>query len=117
MYVNETLLKYMGAYNRKGGIYPLAFFVMLILSTYCDGSAVLVESNTTSSCNGSLGECLIDDDLEFLVNPYYESRKLASNNNDPLDRDHEFNPCGGPGEPYCINGCIKRDYYDRQCNT
>uniref|UniRef100_A0A2N9ILD3 Wall-associated receptor kinase galacturonan-binding domain-containing protein n=1 Tax=Fagus sylvatica TaxID=28930 RepID=A0A2N9ILD3_FAGSY len=101
----------MGAYNRKGGIYPLAFFVMLILiSTYCDGSDVLVESNTTSSCNGGLGECLIEDDLEFLVksNPY---RTVGFGiKNKPF-------PCGRPGDPYhrCINDakCVRRGQYFR----
>ena len=107
----------MGAYNRKGGIYPLAFFVMLILiSTYCDGSDVLVKSNTTSSCNGGLGECLIEDDLEFLVNPHRVSRMLVGLSGDSGNREKPF-PCGGLKEPYCTMGigCNKRDDYDRHC--
>jgi|UniRef100_A0A2N9IQM6 hypothetical protein len=95
----------MGAYNRKGGIYPLAFFVMLILiSTYCDGSDVLVESNTTSSCNGGLGECLIEDDLEFLVNPYRVSRMLSGKAGGSGNKDNPAIPCG-PGVAY--SNCYK----------
>ena len=62
----------------KGGTYPLALFVMLmlLLNTYCCDAAVLVKSKTTVSCDGRLNECLIEDDLEFLVNPFI-SRVLA----------------------------------------
>ena len=60
--------------NAKGGTYPLALFVMLmlLLNAYCCDAAVLVKSNTTVRRNGRLDECLIEDDLEleFLVNPY-----------------------------------------------
>ena len=49
----------------------LAFLAMLILSTYCCSSVVLVESNSTSPCNGGLGKCLLlEDDMEFSMNPY-----------------------------------------------
>ncbi|GMY14002.1 receptor-like protein kinase feronia [Fagus crenata] len=104
----------MGAYNRKGGIYPLAFFVMLILiSTYCDGSDVLVESSTTSSCNGSLGECLIEDDLEFLVNPYRVSRMLYQLSGGTRNKYKPAFPCGRPGDPYldCYKKpkCVRRN--------
>ncbi len=107
----------MGAYNRKGGIYPLAFFVMLILfSTYCDGSDVLVESNTTSSCNGGLGECLIEDDLEFLVNPHRVSRMLIQYSGKSLE--NSAIPCGRPGDIkayrcYKKLKCDRRGVYDR----
>ncbi len=64
--------------NAKGGTYPLALFVilMLLLNTYCFDAAFLVKSNTTVSCDVRLDECLIEDDLEFLINPYM-SRVLA----------------------------------------
>ncbi|GMY14000.1 receptor-like protein kinase feronia [Fagus crenata] len=106
----------MGAYNRKGGIYPLAFFVMLILiSTYCDVSDVLVESNTTSSCNGGLGECLIEDDLEFLVNPYRVSRMLIQYSPGTGTKGKPAIPCGSKRYSNCYNKpkCGRRDVYDR----
>lgn len=58
----------------KGGIYPLAFFVMLILlNAYCrTDAAILVKSNTSVQCNDRLGECLTEDEveLEYLMSPY-----------------------------------------------
>lgn len=57
----------------------MAFFVLLIFTcAYCCASTILVESNISSSCNGSLDECVIEDDLEFLVDPYLRSRMLQS---------------------------------------
>ena len=97
----------------------MAFFVMLILiSTYCDGSDVLVESNTTSSCNGGLGECLIEDDLEFLVKPYRVSRMLTQFSGGALDSSKAAFPCGNGGDLYknCYNSqCKRKGEYDRSC--
>ncbi|GMY12878.1 hypothetical protein FCV25MIE_08117 [Fagus crenata] len=59
--------------NAKGGTYPLALFVLILLfNAYCCGAGVLVKGNTTVHCNGRLDECLIEDELElvFLTNPY-----------------------------------------------
>jgi hypothetical protein len=69
--VRTTEKSEMEVYNRKGGTYPVALLVMmLILNAYCCDSSVLVESNTTSPCNGRLAECLIEDSSELEVNPY-----------------------------------------------
>ena len=36
----------------KGGIYPVAFFVMLMLiNAHCSGAAVLVKSNASVRCD------------------------------------------------------------------
>ncbi|KAM4109581.1 hypothetical protein ACB094_03G129900 [Castanea mollissima] len=111
----------MEAYNR---IYPLAFFVLLIFtfSAYSCASTILAESSTSSSCNGSLGECVIEDDLEFLVDPYIRSRMLQGK--------HPTGGTGNPGKPaiptcgrnrdfklykQCYKGCIKPDDHYRGC--
>ena len=73
--------------------------MLILISTFCDGSAVLVESNTTTSlCNGGLGECLIEDDLEFLVNPYRVSRMLIQYSGGTGNKEKAI-PCG-TGVPY-----------------
>ena len=110
----------MEAYNR---IYPLAFFVLLIFtfSAYSCASTILVESNTSSSCNGSLGECVIEDDLEFLVDPYIRSRMLQGNG--PTSGTGNPNrpaiPCGRNTDPKlykeCYKGCVKPDDLYRGC--
>ena len=110
----------MEAYNR---IYLLAFFVLLIFtfSAYSCASTILVESNTSSSCKGSLGECVIEDDLEFLVDPYIRSRMLQGNGrtSGTGDRDNPAIPCGRNTDPKrykdCINGCLKPNDYNRHC--
>ncbi|KAK4597722.1 hypothetical protein RGQ29_015299 [Quercus rubra] len=100
----------MEAYNR---IYPLAFFVLLIFtfSAYSCASTILVESNTSSSCNGSLGECVIEDDLEFLVDPYIRSRMLQGRTSGTGGRDNPAIPCGRNRDPKlykeCYKGCVK----------
>ena len=111
----------MEAYNR---IYPMAFFVLLIFTyAYCCASSILVECNTSSSCNAitSLDECVIEDDLEVLVDPYLRSRMLQSSGrtgptNDP--KNHVF-PCGRNRDPKqyndCINGCVEPNDYNRRC--
>ena len=110
----------MEAYNR---IYPLAFFVLLIFtfSAYSCASTFLVESNTSSSCNGSLGECVIEDDLEFLVDPYIRSRMLQGLTSGTGYRDNKAIPCGTNKDPKpyinCINGCSKAGAYNRGCRS
>lgn len=70
----------------KGGIYPLAFFVMLILlNAYCrTDAAIPVKSNTSVQCNDRLGECLTEDEveLEYLMSPYI-SRMLDNSPKHP----------------------------------
>ena len=103
----------------KGGIYPLALlFVMLTLYSYCCGAAVLVQSNTsTVRCNGRLGECLIEDDLEleFLMNPYINrllaTKKTKTDIHDQLNPDRVF--CDPHGRN-CGKGC--RGEFLRTCN-
>ncbi|KAL0004476.1 hypothetical protein SO802_012037 [Lithocarpus litseifolius] len=109
----------MEAYNR---IYPLAFFVLLIFtfSAYSCASTILVESNTSSSCNGSLGECVIEDDLEFLVDPYIRSRMLQGNGvTGGTGGRGTAIPCGRNTDPKlyreCYKGCIKPDDFYRGC--
>ncbi len=91
----------------KGGIYSLAFFVMLILlNTYCCSAALLFKSNTTVLCNGLLDECLIEDDLdldlEFLMNPYI-GRLLADTKGGIYDSLKASSPAcnDGCGRPKC----------------
>ena len=99
----------------KGGIYPLAFFVMLILlNAYCcTGAAILVKSNTSFQCNDRLGECLIEDEveLEYLISPYV-SRMLDDNSQHPaVDAvNHPVKACDKP--PCSDQNCIKRGPYD-----
>ena len=95
----------MVACNTMGRIYPLELFVMLILIAYCQASAVHVESNTSAPYNGGLGA------MEFLVNPF-EGRQLYHLGNGGLRRRIVPFTCGG-GKPYCVNGCNKRNDYDR----
>nr|POE92658.1 hypothetical protein CFP56_35201 [Quercus suber] len=112
----------MEAYNnRKGGVYLLAFLAMLMLSAYCCSSAVLVESNSTSLCNGGLGECLLlEDDMEFPMNPYI--RRGLSGPNHPayetLNRPKPaLPPCGNRNDPapYCKQRLCRnpQDSYNR----
>uniref|UniRef100_A0A2N9HSJ5 Uncharacterized protein n=1 Tax=Fagus sylvatica TaxID=28930 RepID=A0A2N9HSJ5_FAGSY len=103
--------------NAKGGTYPLALFVMLILlfNAYCCGAAVLVKGNTTVHCNGRLDECLIEDELElvFLTNPYI-SRMLANGKPHPTIKavqNRNKPACGGTD---CSKGC-KKTAYKRAC--
>ena len=101
----------------KGGIYPLAIFVMvMLLNAYCcAGAAVVVESNTTTvRYNGGLDESLIEYDLEleYLMNPYI-SRILATPSPTPVYSalQAEKIPCHGNA---CSHGtCQKRGDYDR----
>lgn len=108
----------MEAYNR---IYPLAVFVLLIFtfSAYSCASTILVDSNTSSSCKGSFGECVIEDDLEFLVDPYIRSRMLQGNIGGTKNPDMPAIPCGTKSDlkQYrdCINGCTKANDYRRDC--
>lgn len=85
----------------------LAFLAMLILSAYCCSSAVLVESNSTPPCNGGLGECqLLDDDMEFPMNPYIRRRlyELGPANKALKAGEAALPPCGGSNDPtrYCL---------------
>ena len=99
----------------KGGIYPLAFFVMLILlNAYCcAGAAILVKSNTSVQCNDRLGECLIEDEveLEYLMSPYI-SRMLDDNPPKEHPAVNALDPqktCEGIG---CSKQkCVKRNTY------
>lgn len=110
----------MEAYNR---IYPLAFFVPLIFTfgAYSCASTIPVESNTRSSCRGSLGECVIEDDLEFLVDPYIRSRMLQGNIRirGTGNRDMPAIPCGRNSDPKlykrCYKGCVKPNDLYRGC--
>ncbi|KAB1211548.1 hypothetical protein CJ030_MR6G013290 [Morella rubra] len=107
--------------NRKGRIYPLAFFSMLLLlrNAYCSDAAFLLTSNSSFGCNGLLDECLIEEELELeflsLMNPYL-SRILGDgkgspnyeNPNDPI-----FKPCGKPNDPQyakCIDDIKKKHH-------
>ncbi|KAL0008861.1 hypothetical protein SO802_010363 [Lithocarpus litseifolius] len=97
----------MEAYNnRKGGVYLLAFLAILILSAYCCSSAVLVESNSTSPCNGGVGECqLLEDDMDFPMNPYIRRRlyELGPSNKALKPGEPALSPCGKSKDPtrYC----------------
>ncbi|GMY12870.1 hypothetical protein FCV25MIE_08109 [Fagus crenata] len=100
----------------KGGTYPLALFVMLmlLLNAYCCDATVLVKSNTTVRCDGRLDECLIEDDLELelVINPYI-SRMLYDEPACTACSKDKNSACSGPcSEP----GCRKRNSYDRTCN-
>lgn len=100
----------MEACNTMGRMYPLELFVMLILVAYCQASAVHVESNTSSPYNGGLGA------MEFLVNPF-EGRQLYNLGNGGRDPNNAPFACGGKKpEPYCVQGCNKRNDYDRCTN-
>lgn len=100
----------------------MAFCVLRFFTcAYCCASTILVESNTSSSCNGNLDECVIEDDLGFLVDPYLRSRLLKSSGrtgrtNDPTNH---FFPCRRNRDPKqyndCINGCVKPNDYNRRC--
>ena len=85
----------------KGGIYPLAFFVMLMLlinGYCCAGAVVLVKSNvTTVRYNDRLEESLIEYDLEleFLMNPYI-SRMLGNG-----QKAGSIYTSGDPKHPAC----------------
>ena len=98
--------------NAKGGTYPLALFVMLmlLLNAYCCDAAVLVKSNTTVRCNGRLDECLIEDDLEleFLINPYI-SRVLAGTGESVGEDDFkaESPPCSASCSGNPDQSCIE----------
>ncbi|GMY14039.1 receptor-like protein kinase feronia [Fagus crenata] len=84
----------MEVYNRKGGTYPVALLVMmLILNAYCCDSSVLVESNTTSPCNGRLAECLIEDSSELEVNPYTRRQLATFLPTQSLNRNRPVNIC------------------------
>ena len=108
--------------NAKGGTYPLALFVMLmlLLNAYCCDAAVLVKSNTTIRCDGRLDECLIEDDLEleFLVNPYI-SRVLAGTGRSVGEFDDEkVNPachvsCTTDKTKVCCSNTCTSGLYDR----
>jgi hypothetical protein len=124
----------MDVYNTKGVIimYPLAFFAIMLsilLNGYgCAAAAVLVKTNSTFRCDGRLDEYLLEDDLEFLMNPYV-SRVLAESDPPKPQTGTTGNPskaaisCGGGKDgPYksCIhqpkqspsnNGCVKRDNF------
>ena len=92
----------MEAYNnRKGGLYLLAFLAMLILGAYCCSSAVLVESISTSPCNGGLGECLLlEDDMEFPMNPYIRRRLYEGYTINALTASKAaLPPCGRSNDP------------------
>ena len=113
----------MEAYNnRKGGVYLLAFLAVLILRAYCCSSAVLVDSNSTPPGNGGLGECLLlEDDMEFPMNPYIR-RRLFEPVYTPNTLESEkvaLPPCGPTDHtPYCtqkLNPCNRGDYYRPKC--
>ncbi|GMY14060.1 receptor-like protein kinase feronia [Fagus crenata] len=81
--------------------------MLIFISTFCDGFAVLVESNTTtSSCNGGLGECLIEDDLEFLVNPYGVSRMLIQYSGGTGNKEKAI-PCGTERRVHIDNSTLQ----------
>ncbi|GMY12869.1 hypothetical protein FCV25MIE_08111 [Fagus crenata] len=113
----------------KGGTYPLALFVMLmlLLNAYCSDAAVLVKSNTTVRCDGRLDECLIEDDLEleFLINPYI-SRVLAGTGKSVVEIDAKkdsgktcgtgcTDDAGHPCRPCSDANCQKKSPYRRGC--
>nr|POE55820.1 hypothetical protein CFP56_43339 [Quercus suber] len=89
----------------------LAFLAMLILSAYCFCSAVLVQSNSTPPCNG---ECLLlEDDMEFPMNPYVRRRlyELGPANKALKPGEAALSPCGRPNDPtrYCLQeNCKER---------
>ena len=95
----------------------LAFLAMLILSAYCCSSAVLVKSNSTSPCNGGLGECqLLEDDMEFPMNPYIRRRLYEGYVYNALTvHKPALPPCGGPTDPppYCTVKCNRPGPYLR----
>jgi hypothetical protein len=100
--------------NAKGGTYPLALFVMLILlfNAYRCGAAVLVKGNTTVHCNGRLDECLIEDELDlvFLTNPYISRILDDGKHYKSVDAVNNGNkPCTA-----CSTGC-PTDSYRRSC--
>ena len=102
----------------KGGTYPLALFVMLmlLLNAYCCDAAILVKSNTTVRCDGQLDKCLIEDnlELELVINPYI-SRMLANG-----DHGTPCTDCSKNRDSVCYSECStthcrKRNSYDRSC--
>ncbi|KAL0008866.1 hypothetical protein SO802_010368 [Lithocarpus litseifolius] len=69
-------------------------------------SAVLVESNSTSPCNDGLGKCqLLEEDMEFPMNPYIRRRlyELGPANKALKPGEAALSPCGRPNDPtrYC----------------
>ena len=87
----------------KEGIYPVEFFVMLMLinAHYC-GAAVLIKSNASVRCDDHPSECLIKDEveLEYLMNPYI-SRMLADPPKEYAGEDAVYKP-----DKACEDKCI-----------
>ena len=101
----------------KGGIYPVAFFVMLMLiNAHCCGAAVLVKSNASVWFDDHPSERLIEDEveLEYLMNPYI-SRMLADPPQHPAE-DAVYKPDKACERGCSNHGCLKRDNTYR-CNT
>ena len=101
----------------KGGIYPLAIFVMvMLLNAYCcAGAAVVVESNTTTvRYNGHVEESLMEYDLEleFLMNPYI-TRILRTPPKPVTNGSKNPNKACGP----CSTASAKRSSYNRGGET
>ena len=111
----------MEAYNnRKGGVYLLAFLAVLILRAYCCSSAVLVESNSTPPGNGGLGECLLlEDDMEFPMNPYIRRRLSEGYAMNALKANKVALPPCGPTDhtQYCTQklNCNRGNFYRVKC--
>ena len=103
----------------KGGIYPQAFFVMLMLlinAYYCAGAVVLVKSNaTTVRYDDRLQESLIEYDLEFLMNPYI-SRMLGDDqpSGSVYSTESAGHPACQPPSP-CSGGGTCGSVYQRTC--
>ena len=93
--LKPTFLLHVNTYNL------LAFLAMLILGAYCCSSAVLVESISTSRCNGGLGECLLlEDDMEFPMNPYIRRRLYEGYTINALTASKAaLPPCGRSNDP------------------
>ena len=101
----------------KGGIYPVAFFVMLMLiNAHCCGAAVLVKSNASAWFDDHPSERLIEDEveLEHLMNPYI-SRMLADPPQHPAE-DAVYKP-----DKACEKGCSNHECVKLsntyRCNT
>nr|POF16649.1 hypothetical protein CFP56_69300 [Quercus suber] len=102
----------------EGGIYPVAFFVMLMLiNAHCCGAAVLVKSNASVRCDDHPSECLIEDEveLEYLMNPYI-SRMLVDPPKEHPGEDAVYKPDKACEDKCSNHRCLKR-HNTYRCNS
>ncbi|XP_059639785.1 uncharacterized protein LOC132282183 [Cornus florida] len=63
----------------KKGWCSLAFLVVILVTIVCEATSTSHKTFELQSCNGSVGECRVDEELELPMDPEISRRLLAGN--------------------------------------